>query len=88
MAGYGPGPAGGSYYGNNITLNEIRDAVSIDPKLLEKIERMDRNLETVMERLSVLDTPTAEKLERHKMLRDAYLKYKFLEKLCDENDES
>jgi len=81
---YGGGRPGG---GRNMTVAEWQE-ISVDPKLLKKIERMDRNLEAVMERLSVLDTPTAEKLSRHKMLRDAYLKYKFLEKLCDEEDES
>ena len=92
MAGYGPGSPGGSYSSytsaNSITISDIQDAVSIDPKLLAKIEKMDRNFETIMDRLAVLDDPTAEKLERYKMLREAYLKYKFLEKLCNEADES
>lgn len=85
MAGYGPGSPGGSYR-SNISVAELQE-ISIDPKLLAKIEKMDRNFETIMDRLAVLDNPTPVKLARHKMLKDAYLKYKFLEKLCDAEEE-
>ena len=86
MAGYGPGSPGGYSSRNNITIGEIRDAVSIDPKLLEKIDRMDRNLETVMERLAVLDVPNPEQLKKFKTLKKAYEKYKFLEELCGKDE--
>ena len=86
MGGMGPGGAGRSYSGRNITINELRDAVSIDPKLLEKIDRMDRNFEIIMERLAILDNPTPEKLEQFEILKVAYTKYKFIEKLCGEEE--
>ncbi len=58
------------------------------PSLFEKIEKMERNLEKVMKRLAVLDEPTEEQLEKHKMLKEVYTKYKFIEGLCDEENES
>ncbi len=80
MAGYGPGsPGGGS---RSITLSEMKDAISIDPNYLEKIDKMDRNLETIMERLAILDEPNPEQLEKFKQLKVVYEKYKFLEELC------
>ena len=57
----------------------------IDP-LNERLKKVERNLERVMKRLSVLDEPTDEQLEKHKMLKDAYTKYKFLEELCGKEE--
>ena len=90
MAGYGPGSPGGSYSSytsaNSITISDIQDAVSIDPKLLEKIDKMERNYETIMERLAILDDPNPEQLEKFKQLKMAYEKYKFLEELCGKDE--
>ena len=79
---YGGGRPGGS---KNITVAEWQE-ISIDPKLLKKIEKMDRNLEAVMERLAVLDEPGFEQLEKFKQLKVAYDKYKFLEELCGKDE--
>lgn len=89
MGGYGPGSPGGTIRCNNVTISEIQNAISIDPKLLKKIDKMDRNFETIMERLAILDEPKPEQLEKFKTLKAAYEKYKFLEELCGkEKDDS
>lgn len=49
---------------------------------------MAKRIEQLEERLSILPEPDAETLENHKMLREAYKKYKFLEGLVKENDDS
>ena len=86
MAGYGPGSPGGYSSSNNITINDIQNAISIDPELLEKIDKMDRNFETIMERLAILDEPKPEQLEKFKQLKVVYEKYKFLEELCGKDE--
>ena len=50
-------------------------------KMLERIEELE-------ERLFILQEPGAETLENHKMLRETYKKYKFLEGLVKENDDN
>ena len=85
MGGSGPGGAGGGYK-QNITISEIQHAISIDPKLLEKIDKMERNYETIMERLAILDDPNPEQLAKFKQLKMAYEKYKFLEELCGKDE--
>lgn len=86
MGGLGPGSPGGSVRCKNVTISEIQNAISLDPKLLEKIDKMDRNFETIMERLAILDEPTPEQLKKFKTLKKAYEKYKFLEELCGKNE--
>jgi hypothetical protein len=86
MGGMGPGSPGGSYSSKNITISEIQNAISIDPKLLEKIDKMERNYETIMERLAILDDPNPEQLAKFKQLKMAYEKYKFLEELCGKDE--
>lgn len=49
-----------------------------DYKVTELIER----LEVVEKKLAILEDPTPEQLEKHKMLKEAYTKYKFIEGLC------
>lgn len=49
---------------------------------------MTKRIATLEERLSILPEPDAETLENHKMLREAYKKYKFLEGLVKENDDN
>ena len=58
------------------------DENGIDHKVTELIER----LEAVEKRLAILQDPTPEQLENHKMLKEAYTKYKFIEGLCTEED--
>jgi len=80
---YGGGSPGGR---KNITVAEWQE-ISISPELMERIDRMERNLDVVMERLTVLDKPNPEKLAKFKQLKVVYEKYKFLEKLCGEDDD-
>ena len=60
------------------------DEKGIDHKVTELIKR----LETVEKRLAILEDPTPEQLENHKMLKEAYTKYKFIEGLCTEENDS
>lgn len=60
--------------------------IGLDPEFIERIERIERNLEKVMERLAVLDEPTEERLERFKTLKKAHDKYKFLDELCGKDE--
>jgi hypothetical protein len=60
------------------------DENGIDYKVTELIER----LEAVEKRLAILEDPTPEQLENHKMLKEAYTKYKFIEGLCAEEDDN
>ena len=76
----------GMLYANSSNVKFTTGGISIDPDLLEKIERIERNLEKVMERLAVLDEPTEEKLERFKTLKKAHDKYKFLDELCGKDE--
>lgn len=62
--------------------------ISLDPKILATIGRLDRNMEKIMKRLAILEEPDPEKLEQFKTLKDAYTKYKFIEGLCGEKCES
>ena len=71
--------------GNNITVAEWQE-ISISPELMERIDRMERNLDTVMERLAVLDEPNPELLTKFKQLKVAHDKYKFLEELCGKDE--
>ena len=86
MAGLGPGSPGGPTRCNNITIRDLQNAISIDPVLLEKIDKMDRNFEIIMERLAILDEPKPEQLAKFKTLKAAYEKYKFLEELCGKDE--
>ena len=45
---------------------------------------MAKRIEQLEERLSILPEPDPEKLAKHKMLRETYKKYKFLEELIGE----
>jgi len=60
--------------------------IGIDPKLVATIERLERNMEKVMERLSVLEDPDPEQLEKFKTLKEAYNKYKFVDGLCGKGE--
>lgn len=52
-----------------------------DLKLGELIDR----LEAIEKRLAIIPEPTEEELEKHKALRQAYNKYKFIEGLIGED---
>ena len=51
-----------------------------------RMERMEKMIEKIADRLAVLEDPDPEKLEQFKTLQDAYTKYKFVEKLCGEKE--
>lgn len=52
----------------------------------EKVKDLERKIDKIMERLSVLDDPDPETLRKQKMLKDAYNKYKMIEKLIGEKN--
>lgn len=53
----------------------------------DRIERIERTLEKICDRLAILEEPTPERLEAFKQLQDAYKKYKFLDELCGPHDD-
>lgn len=64
------------------------EEISLDPKLLERIERIEKNNEKIMERLAILEDPSPEQLEQFKALKDLHDKYKFVESLCEGKDDT
>lgn len=64
------------------------EEISLDPKLLERIERMEKVNEKIMERLAILEDPSPEQLEQFKVLKDLHDKYKFIETLCEGKDDT
>lgn len=83
MSSLGHGYYGGGHPGGNTRTTE---AISIDPKLLKRIDHMEKVIEGVSKRLAILDNPSPEKLAQYKMLKEAYTKYLFIEKLCAMED--
>ena len=75
----------GMYYSGGTDTWKVQE-IGLDPDLLEKIERIERNLEKVMDRLAVLDEPSDEQLEKFKTLKKAHDKYKFLDELCGKDE--
>ena len=53
-----------------------------------RVDLLIERLEAVEKKLAILEDPTPEQLEKHKMLKEVYTKYKFIEGLCSEEDES
>jgi hypothetical protein len=64
------------------------EEISIDPKLLERIERIEKINEKITERLAILEDPSPEQLEQFKVLKDLHEKYKFVESLCEGKDDT
>ncbi len=85
----GDPPAG---FGNHLTWNSTNstwvDALSVDPELIERIDRIEKNNEKIMERLAILEDPSPEQLEQFKALKDLHDKYKFVESLCEGKDDT
>lgn len=52
-----------------------------------QMDRIERKLNNVMERLAILDNPSPRKLAQFETLKDTYIKYKFIEKLCGEEQD-
>jgi len=60
--------------------------IGVEPKLLKRIETMEKMVYKMAEQMAVLPEPDPSTLSRHKMLREAYDKYLFIENLCREAD--
>ncbi|MHA1290535.1 MAG: hypothetical protein ACTSPB_24390 [Candidatus Thorarchaeota archaeon] len=52
-----------------------------------KLKDLAARLDAIEKRLAILPDPDSDKLEKHKMLRETYKKYKFLEELIGKEDE-
>jgi len=50
----------------------------------ERFADLEDSVEAIKDRLAILDEPDPEKLKQHKILRDAYKKYKMIEALVGE----
>jgi len=83
------GPTGPPY-GNAMVYSgsSWESTISVDPKLLERIERMEKINEKIMERLAILEDPSPEQLKQFKVLKDLHDKYKFIETLCEGKDDT
>jgi hypothetical protein len=51
----------------------------------KRLDKIERTLEKICDRLAILEDPTPERLEAFKQLQDAYNKYKFIDELCGEH---
>ena len=70
----------------------ITDTTDIDNQLSnmhnnKRLDRMEKMLEKICERLAILEEPDPKRLEEFKQLQDAYNKYKFLDELCGPHDD-
>jgi hypothetical protein len=70
----------------------VTETTDIDNQLsniqnTKRLDRMERMLEKICERLAILEEPVPERLEEFKQLQDAYNKYKFLDELCGPHDD-
>ena len=74
------------FYHDGTDISIAIGGTTMDPPLTERIEKIEDNLKKIMERLSILDEPSEEQLEKSKMLKDAYNKYKFVEELYGKNE--
>ncbi len=76
--------------GNAMTWNATGkwEEISIAPKLLERIDRIEKINEKIMERLAILEDPSPEQLEQFQVLKDLHDKYKFVESLCEGKDDT
>ncbi len=82
-------PTGDPPFGLPLSYNAGQwEEISIDPKLLERIERIERINEKIMERLAILEDPSPEQLKQFKALKDLHDKYKFVESLCEGKDDT
>ena len=75
------------FYDGSHWFTSCDDAIDTETPEEKRLRKLEEGLEAIKERLAILDDPNPEKLEKHKMLRDAYNKYKMIEKLIGDNDE-
>ena len=74
------------FYHDGTDISVAIGGTTMDPPLIERIGRIEDNLEKIMKRLSILDEPTEEQLKKFKTLKKAYDKYKFLDELCGKDE--
>lgn len=74
------------FYHDGTDISIAIGGTTMDPPLTERIKKIEDNLGKIMERLSILDEPSEEQLEKSKMLKDAYNKYKFVEELYGKDE--
>jgi hypothetical protein len=60
-------------------------SMQIDGDLVVNGKNIGKILDKIQDRLSILDEPSLEKLEKHAALKKAYEQYKILEKLIGED---
>lgn len=58
----------------------------VDSVEMTKIKKIEADVAAIKDRLAILDEPSPEKLEQYKMLKEAYTKYKMIEKLIGEKN--
>jgi len=82
----GTNSSDGVYTINNTSAHTItvNDAISVITE--ERFRDLEDSVEAIKRRLAILDEPSPETLEKHKILKDAYNKYKMIEALIGEKD--
>ena len=68
---------------HSITLGDIIPAITE-----ERFCDLEDSIEAIKRRLLILDEPDPKRLEEHKMLEEAYKKYKMIEALIGEKHEA
>lgn len=53
----------------------------------ERLDRIEGLVEKIAERLAIITDPDPEKMEQFETLKEAYNKYKFVDKLCGEKQD-
>lgn len=71
-----------AYTGTNWTPTKINDPVS------DRLDRLEKLIEKIADRLAILEEPDEERLEQFKTLQDIYKKYKFADALCGKDKEN
>ena len=83
MTNYKSNPLLEDYFVASPGPNDWSVTSDIDNQLKNtRLDRVEKSLEKINERLAILDEPTPERLEAFKQLQEAYKKYKFLDELC------
>lgn len=62
----------GTKWESNVLTNPIE----------ERLDRIEKLIEKIADRLAILEDPNEERLEQFKTLQDIYKKYKFADALC------
>lgn len=60
---------------------------SIGEKQEKRLDKIEKMLKKIADRLAILDDPDPKRLGEFKTLQEAYSKYKFVDGLCGKNNE-